>query len=124
MSDIINLTLSALIDKIKNKELSSQEITKAYIARAEKSKDLNTYITTDFENAIEKAKKFDEKGNFDYKLPGVPLAVKDLFCTNNLKTTAGSKILSNFEIILNFFDVRSVHKVRRLHLQHSVEQQE
>ena len=96
MSDIINLTLSALIDKIKNKELSSQEITKAYIARAEKSKDLNTYITTDFENAIEKAKKFDEKGNFDCKLPGVPLAVKDLFCTNNLKTTAGSKILSNF----------------------------
>ena len=96
MSDIINFTLSALIDKIKNKELSSQEITKAYIARAEKSKDLNTYITTDFENAIEKAKKFDEKGNFDYKLPGVPLAVKDLFCTNNLKTTAGSKILSNF----------------------------
>ena len=96
MSDIINLTLSALIDKIKNKELSSQEITKAYIARAEKSKDLNTYITTDFENAIEKAKKFDKKGNFDYKLPGVPLAVKDLFCTNNLKTTAGSKILSNF----------------------------
>ena len=65
MTDIINLTLSALIDKIKNKELSSQEITKAYIARAEKSKDLNTYITTDFENAIEKAKKFDEKGNFD-----------------------------------------------------------
>ena len=96
MSDIINLTLSALIDKIKKKELSSQEITNAYIARAEKSKDLNTYITTDFENAIEKAKKFDEKGNFDYKLPGVPLAVKDLFCTNNLKTTAGSKILSNF----------------------------
>ena len=46
MSDIINLTLSALIDKIKNKELSSQEITNAYIARAEKSKDLNTYITT------------------------------------------------------------------------------
>ena len=96
MSDIINLTLSALINKIKKKELSSKEITNAYIARAEKSKDLNTYITTDFENAIEKAKKFDEKGNFDCKLPGVPLAVKDLFCTNNLKTTAGSKILSNF----------------------------
>ena len=96
MSDIINLTLSALINKIKKKEFSSREITNAYIARAEKSKNLNTYITTDFENAIEKAKKFDEKGNFDYKLPGVPLAVEDLFCTNNLKTTAGSKILSNF----------------------------
>ena len=73
MSDIINLTLSALIDKIKKKELSAQEITNAYIARAEKSKNLNTYITTDFENAIEKAKKFDEKANFDYKLPGVCL---------------------------------------------------
>ena len=96
MSDIINLTLSALIDKIKKKELSSQEITNAYIARAEKSKDLNTYITTDFENAIQKAKKFDAKGNLNFKLPGIPLAVKDLFCTNNLKTTAGSKILSNF----------------------------
>ena len=65
MSDIINLTLSALINKIKKKELSSREITNAYITRAEKSKNLNTYITTDFENAIEKAKKFDEKGNFD-----------------------------------------------------------
>ena len=43
MSDIINLTLSALIDKIKKKELSSQEITNAYISRAEKSKGLNTY---------------------------------------------------------------------------------
>ena len=96
MSDIINLTLSTLINKIKKKELSSQEVTNAYIERAEKSKDLNTYITNDFENAIKKAKKFDEKGKLDCKLPGIPLAVKDLFCTNNLKTTAGSKILSNF----------------------------
>ena len=61
MSDIINLSLSALIDKIKNKELSSQEITKAYIARAEKSKDLNTYITTDFENAIKKPKNLTKR---------------------------------------------------------------
>ena len=85
MSDIINLTLSALINKIKKKELSSQEITNSYIERAEKSKDLNTYITTDFENAIEKAKKFDEKGNFDYKLPGVPIAVKDLLLQEGLQ---------------------------------------
>jgi len=56
MSDIINLTLSALINKIKKKELSSQEITNAYIARAEKSKDLNTYITTDFDNLLKKLK--------------------------------------------------------------------
>ena len=63
MSDIINFTLSALINKIKKKELSSQEITKAYIERAEKSKDLNTYITTDFENAIKKAKELEKDLN-------------------------------------------------------------
>jgi len=37
-----------------------------------------------------------KKPNFDLKLPGVPMAVKDLFCTDGVKTTAGSKILNNF----------------------------
>ena len=80
----------------KEKKLSSSEVTKAFIDRSEKSKELNTYITEDFSNALDKAKKFDQKPNFNLKLPGIPMAVKDLFCTKNIKTTAGSKILNNF----------------------------
>ena len=93
MTNITSLTLSELVKNIKDKKLSSEETTKAYIERGEKSQDLNTYITEDFSNALKKSKIFDQKPNFDLKLPGVPMAVKDLFCTNGVKTTAGSKML-------------------------------
>ena len=96
MSDITSLTLTELVKNIKDKKISSEETTKAFIDRGEKSRDLNTYITEDFSNALLKAKSFDQKPNFDLKLPGIPMAVKDLFCTKNVKTTAGSKILHNF----------------------------
>ena len=96
MTNITNQTLSDLVSNIKTKKLSSKEITKAFIARAEKSKKLNVYITENFTSAINQAKKFDDKPNYELKLPGIPMAVKDLFCTNGVKTTAGSKILSNF----------------------------
>ena len=96
MSDITSLTLTELVKNIKDKKISSEETTKAFIDRGEKSRDLNAYITEDFSNALLKAKNFDQKPNFDLKLPGVPIAVKDLFCTKDLKTTAGSKILNNF----------------------------
>ena len=96
MSNITSLTLTELVKNIKDKNLSSAEITNAFIERSEKSKELNTYITEDFSSAIVKAKKFDENPNFDLKLPGIPIAVKDLFCTSGVKTTAGSKILNNF----------------------------
>ncbi|MDC3369357.1 Asp-tRNA(Asn)/Glu-tRNA(Gln) amidotransferase subunit GatA [Candidatus Pelagibacter ubique] len=96
MSDITSLTLTELVKNIKDRKISSEETTKAFIDRGEKSRDLNTYITEDFSNALLKAKSFDQKPNFDSKLPGVPIAVKDLFCTKDVKTTAGSKILNNF----------------------------
>ena len=96
MSDITSQTLSELIKNIKKKKISSEETTQAFIQRGEKSKTLNTYITEDFSSALEKAKSFDKKPNFDLKLPGVPIAVKDLFCSDGVRTTAGSKILDNF----------------------------
>jgi aspartyl-tRNA(Asn)/glutamyl-tRNA(Gln) amidotransferase subunit A len=96
MSDIIDLTLVELVDKIKKKEISSKEVTTAYVDRSQKSKKLNTYVTENFENALKKADNFDKNPNYEKKLPGIPIAVKDLFCTKNLRTTAGSKILGNF----------------------------
>ena len=96
MSNITSLSLTSLVDNIKGKKLSSEEVTKAFIDRSEKSKELNAYISEDFSNAINKAKKFDQNPNLDLKLPGIPIAVKDLFCTQNVRTTAGSKILENF----------------------------
>ena len=96
MSDITSQSLTSLVKNIKEKKLSSEEVTKAFVDRSEKSKELNSYITEDFANAIDKSKKFDEKPNLDLKLPGIPMAVKDLFCTKDIKTTAGSKILENF----------------------------
>ncbi len=96
MSEIIKKNLSELIDLIKKKDIKSEELTNLYIDKANKSKKLNSYITTCFENTIQKAKEFDKKPNLNSLLPGVPLAVKDLFCTNGFKTTAGSKMLENF----------------------------
>ena len=96
MSNITDLKLVELVDKIKKKELSSNEVTIAFIERSKKSKKLNAYISENYENAIKKAKIFDQKPDFKKKLPGIPIAVKDLFCTKNIRTTAGSKILENF----------------------------
>ena len=96
MSNITDLKLVELVDKIKKKELSSTEVTIAFIEKSKKSKKLNAYISENYENAIKKAKIFDQKPDFKKKLPGIPIAVKDLFCTKNIRTTAGSKILENF----------------------------
>ena len=96
MNNITDLKLVELVDKIKKKELSSTEVTTAFIERSKKSKKLNAYISENYENAIKKAKIFDQKPDFKKKLPGIPIAVKDLFCTKNIRTTAGSKILENF----------------------------
>ena len=65
MSNILDFTLVDLVEKIKKKDLSSKEITKAYVERSEKSKKLNTYITDDFKNALKIADNFDSKPDFD-----------------------------------------------------------
>ena len=96
MSNIIDLSLSDLVSNIKNKKLSSNEITSEYVERSKKSKNLNSYIEETFEAALKKAKEFDSKPDFNKKLAGIPMAIKDLFCTKNVKTTASSKILNNF----------------------------
>ena len=96
MSNITNQSLSEILESIKSKKISSLELTQAYIKNIENAKKLNAFVTTTFDQALENAKKFDNKPNYEQLLSGVPLAVKDLFCTENVKTTAGSNILNNF----------------------------
>lgn len=96
MTNIIDLTLNELIDKIKSKDISSKEITSAYVERAKSSKKLNAFIEETFDQAIKNSESFDANPDLKKKLPGIPFAVKDLFCTKNVRTTASSKILENF----------------------------
>ena len=96
MSDILKLSLTDIVKGIKRKSFTSEDVTKAFIMNSKKSKKLNSYITECFEDALNSAKNFDKKKDYKGILSGVPIAVKDLFCTKNIKTTAGSKILHNF----------------------------
>ena len=96
MSNITNKSLTEIVDLIKKKEIKSEEVTNAYINNVKKGKKLNSFITESFDNALTKSKNFDAEPNYEVLLPGVPLAVKDLFCTNGVRTTAGSRMLENF----------------------------
>ena len=96
MENISEFSLTKLVSGIKKKDFTSEEVTKSFISNSEKSKKLNAYITECFDEAIKFAKNFDKKKDHKGLLSGIPIAVKDLFCTKNIKTTAGSKILHNF----------------------------
>ena len=96
MVDLNNTSLTEIVKLVKLKKISSLELTNHYIKNIEKGKKLNCFITTCFDETIKNSKNFDAKKNFNGLLPGIPIAVKDLFCTKNVKTTAGSKILENF----------------------------
>ena len=96
MVDLNNISLTEIVKLVKQKKVSSLELTNHYIKNIEKGKKLNCFITTCFDETIKKSKTFDAKKNYDSLLPGIPIAVKDLFCTKDVKTTAGSKILENF----------------------------
>jgi len=98
MSDLTKLTLEGALDGMAKGDFSSEELTKAHIDACMEGVDLNAFITTTFEDAMESAKVSDErraKGEIGL-LEGAPLGVKDLFCTEGVKTTAGSKILGDF----------------------------
>jgi len=98
MSDLTKLTLKEAIAGLANKKFSSLELTQRFIDNAKANNNLNCFITDNFDNALKAAKQSDEKiahGNAG-ELEGIPLGIKDLFCTNNIRTTSGSKMLENF----------------------------
>jgi len=96
MKDFKKKTLCYLVKGIKKKDFTSEEITNFFIENSKNGKKLNTFITTNFEKALDEAKNFDKNKNYEGLLSGIPIAVKDLFCTKDVKTTAGSKMLNNF----------------------------
>ena len=96
MADLTKKSLTEIVSLIKKKEIKSEEVTNLFIKNIENDKKLNSFITNCNEQAVKKAKKFDKNPKFDTLLPGIPIAVKDLFCTEGVKTTAGSKMLDNF----------------------------
>ena len=99
MSDLAKLSIAEMRDGLKAKKFSAVELLDAHLARMNAAKDLNAFITPTEENAKTMAKASDErlaKGEGG-PLEGIPLGIKDLFCTQDVLTTAGSHILDGFK---------------------------
>lgn len=99
MTNLVELNLSDMRDGLRAKKFSAVELTQAHIAQIEKyNADLNAFILPTPERALEDAKRSDEKlakGEAGV-IEGIPVGVKDLFCTKGVRTTACSHILDNF----------------------------
>ena len=88
-------SITETLKKIRSKEISVEELNKIFIKRIKDNKNLNAFIYFNEENIIEQSRRTHNLSN-NLSLKGIPLAIKDLFCTKNMPTTAGSKILNNF----------------------------
>jgi aspartyl-tRNA(Asn)/glutamyl-tRNA(Gln) amidotransferase subunit A len=98
MKDLLHLGIQDVLTGLHAKAFSVTELVKAYLTQIEKTKGLNAYVTVTPERALEDAKTSEElwaKG-CPRPLEGVPLAIKDAFCTRHILTTASSKMLFNF----------------------------
>ncbi len=98
MSELTRLTLKAARDGLTARSFSAAELTRAHIAAIERHRGLNAFITETPEKALAMAEAADARlgrgqGGL---LEGVPLGIKDLFCTEGVLTTAGSHILDGF----------------------------
>ena len=99
MDDLFKLSIKEKLEGLTKYTFSSQELTKSYIERIKKlDSKLNSFITVLEENAIKKAKESDKRYKAGVALPldGIPIAHKDIFCTEGVLTSCGSKMLSNF----------------------------
>ncbi len=92
------ITLSQAKKMLDNKECSSKELVQSFIDQANAKSHLNCFITETFDSALAYADVADKRIAQGDALPldGLPLANKDLYCTEGVRTTAGSAILKNF----------------------------
>ncbi|MDC0110533.1 Asp-tRNA(Asn)/Glu-tRNA(Gln) amidotransferase subunit GatA [Alphaproteobacteria bacterium] len=98
MSDLLKFDLLQASKAIKNKKFSSVELTNAYLKAIENTSSLGAYLEIVKDHALSMAKISDENisNGVSRPLEGLPIGVKDMFCTKDIKTTASSKILDNF----------------------------
>jgi aspartyl-tRNA(Asn)/glutamyl-tRNA(Gln) amidotransferase subunit A len=98
MTDLNRLTIAAARDALRKKDFSATELANAHIAALEAARGLNAYVLETPEHARAQAARSDARiatGEAG-PLEGIPLGVKDLFCTRGVRTTACSHILHNF----------------------------
>jgi aspartyl-tRNA(Asn)/glutamyl-tRNA(Gln) amidotransferase subunit A len=99
MSDFTDLTLVTAREGLAARKFSAVELTQAHITAIEGARDLNAFITETPEKALAMAKASDERlaRGEGGVLEGLPIAIKDLFCTKDVLTTAASHILDGFK---------------------------
>ena len=114
MDNITNLTVHELVEKLKSNELTSEEITKAYIDRInDKEKDVGAFVTLTTDDAEKKASEIDNQRKENEETPqfaGIPIGIKDNLCTKGVKTTCSSKMLENF---VSPYDATVVEKLNK-----------
>lgn len=98
MTNLTQLTISKAKALLSKGEISSKDLVQAHLNAMEAKKDLNAFVTSCGDDALKKAELSDQKfkDNTARALEGIPLAYKDNFCTKDVRTTCGSKILENF----------------------------
>lgn len=98
MTDLTELTIAEALKSLKNKEFSATDLTNAYIKKMENTREYNAYVLETPEVALAQARLSDTRyqNGTNLTLDGIPLGIKDLFCTKNIRSTACSRILNNF----------------------------
>jgi len=88
-------SLKQTLKDLESKKISIRELNQDYLKRIKEKENLNVFIHFSEENVLKQIDNL-EKDNSAKKLKGIPIAIKDLFCTKSMPTTAASKILENF----------------------------
>jgi aspartyl-tRNA(Asn)/glutamyl-tRNA(Gln) amidotransferase subunit A len=99
MADLTHLTIAAIREGLTKKAFTATELTKAYLANMERGRALNAYVFETPEKALAMAAESDKRiaAGKARALEGVPLGIKDLFCTEGIHSQAGSHILDGFK---------------------------
>lgn len=116
MTELTDLSIADALDQLESGDITAKQLVSAHVDAARDAGDLNLFITDTFDDAIEQAVKSDErraKGQAGL-IDGIPLGIKDLFCTKGVRTTAASKILHDFvppyesTVTKNLFDAGGI----------------